>query len=239
MINPPSGPCRENFCEKCRHRYVSRMRPGSNPEIWSSCPLCMQKIKDQERNSDHKRIKNDQRIARINAIGIPTRYGRCDISESIHASRARQWLNSNTGALWILGPLGVGKTWFACAICVQAASQGRDARYMTMSNYMQQIQNTWGSNSERESAINKPLTECSLLVIDDIGASRGHESEIWRLHILINDRYDRGLQTIVVSNLEPEELRKAIGDRAYDRLREQAVKIVITGTSRRTPALSS
>lgn len=59
-----------------------------------------------------------------------------------------------------------------------------------------------------------------LLVIDEVGASRGSDWEVQLLHEVIDRRYQAVRPTIVVSNLTTTDLKDYIGERALDRLRQ-------------------
>src|SRR3546814_977163 len=112
-------------------------------------------------------------------------------------------------------------------------------RYTTVPRYLRAITETWDSSERKERDVHHPLVDADLLVLDEIGAGRGGENDVWRVHDLIADRYDAGKPSIFISNLRPDELRKAIGDRAYDRMREGSTQINLTGESDRKAGASA
>jgi DNA replication protein DnaC len=64
------------------------------------------------------------------------------------------------------------------------------------------------------------FARASLLVIDEIGVGFGSEAEQVQLFDIIDARYKHRRPTILLSNLPAKDLKTALGERAYDRLRE-------------------
>lgn len=81
-------------------------------------------------------------------------------------------------------------------------------------------------------------------MLDDVGSGRATPTtfEEDRLYCLVNERWQRERLTIVTTNLDPvapgagkrSPLAAYLGDRPNDRLRHEALIIVVTGESRRT-----
>jgi hypothetical protein len=76
-------------------------------------------------------------------------------------------------------------------------------------------------------------TDAGLLVLDDVGATRSNDFTHERLLQIIDRRWTTSRPTIVTSNLTAPGLRKSLGERTYDRLRDNAVAIQLGGGSRR------
>ncbi|MCY1559085.1 hypothetical protein D9M68_960840 [compost metagenome] len=69
-----------------------------------------------------------------------------------------------------------------------------------------------------------------------MGASVGSESETAQLSELLDLRYGNELPVLLVSNLTPKEIRGALGERAFDRLRQGAKVVPMNWPSARRPA---
>lgn len=72
-----------------------------------------------------------------------------------------------------------------------------------------------------------------LLVLDEIGVSRGSEWEAEQLFTVVDERYRLERPTVVVSNLPAGEIKQLVGDRVYDRLREGAKVVPMNWPSHR------
>lgn len=130
----------------------------------------------------------------------------------------------------LLGKPGTGKTHLAVAIANHLiANTEATAVYRTIGSVLQAIRETFGQRGDQsEAGIIKSLTGPSLLVLDEIGASKETPSdfELTTLFAIINGRYENLQPTIIVSNLGAKELPGAIGERCADRLREGGVIVL-------------
>jgi len=80
------------------------------------------------------------------------------------------------------------------------------------------------------------LREVDLLILDDMGAEKSGDwvSEI--LFKIIDYRYNEELPLLVTTNCVPEELKKQIGSRNFDRLREMCALVTVKAKSQRPTA---
>ena len=176
----------------------------------------------------------------MQACGLPPRYLGFELAHLPPADAAalREWatatLAGGAGSLLLLGPVGVGKTAAAAALLRELIRGGRRVRYATAAGLLDAIRATWGRLAQqREDQVLAPCLAADVLVLDDVGASRGTENDGWRLAGVICERYDQQRPTVVVSNLSLANLLPVIGDRAVDRLRDEGMKVVVGGKSRR------
>jgi len=65
-------------------------------------------------------------------------------------------------------------------------------------------------------------------VLDEVGVSKEQPSdfELTTLFAIINGRYEQMRPTVVISNLDAEQLPVAMGERCVDRLREGNLIVV-------------
>ena len=130
----------------------------------------------------------------------------------------------------LVGHPGTGKTHLGVSMAqaVMSATE-HTAAYRTLGGILQSIRATFdGSSSQTEGSILDALVRPTLLVLDEVGASKEAPSdfELSRLFSIINGRYERMLPTIVISNLDVRELPAAMGERSADRLREGGVIVL-------------
>lgn len=212
---------------------------------WHGCPQCREiklaAAKEQSEQSERKQREHRYRIAIGNA-GIPERFrGRtletyCADSEkqarilSFCRSYADDFAEvAKTGRnILMLGLPGTGKTHLSIGIALEIMRDGRTSVFTTASRLLRSIKDTYSKRSEvTESQAIAVFTNCDLLIVDEVGVQRGSEYEKDTLFDVINERYENLRPTIILSNLTTEEIRAYLGDRVYDRLRENGGKAFV------------
>ncbi len=123
------------------------------------------------------------------------------------------------GNLLFVGKTGTGKTHISTAIAREVIKQGFDVIYDTTQNIINDFESdkfkSGYLNSENKS---EKYLECDLLIMDDLGTEFITAFTISCLYNLINTRANRGLSTIISTNLAPDELSSKYEDRIYSRL---------------------
>ena len=121
--------------------------------------------------------------------------------------------------LLLIGTTGTGKTHISTAIAKAVISQGFDVLYDSVQNIVNDFEKDKfksGYNAS-ESASDKYL-ECDLLIIDDLGAEFITQFSVSTLYNLINTRQNKGLSTIISTNLSATELAGKYEGRIYSRI---------------------
>jgi DNA replication protein DnaC len=237
-------------CEK-HGAFVSKtltVRSG----YWSSCPTCRaeeRKREEEARRQYQEREKREDRdrfiASLVRAACIPDRfflktladYKTTTEGERVALSVANNYVEefadhlAAARCMVFCGSPGTGKTHLACAIAKSLAQSGRPTRYFTVQELIRSLRATWGrptpEASETEAGLLRRLRALELLVLDEVGVQFGTEAERTQLTEVIDLRYRDMKPTLVVSNCEREELKKYLGDRIVDRLRENGGKFVI------------
>lgn len=121
--------------------------------------------------------------------------------------------------LLLIGTTGTGKTHISSAIAREIISRGFDVLYETAQNIIEAFRNDqfYRSAKNPESEAEKYLT-CELLIVDDLGAEFSNQFSVSALYNLINTRQNRGLSTIISTNLSAEELAGRYEGRIYSRI---------------------
>ena len=159
---------------------------------------------------------------------------------------AAGWLEGDPTRWMILcGPYGTGKT--GLAVCLykaivdrMIAQRGeydalirqptRPAQFWRVPDLLDRQKAAFGSD------VRMPLDKAAsaeFLVLDDVGAERGTEFARDVVAQLIQQRYQQRRRTLLTTNLNQSEMRVAFGERVFDRLRDDALVIVIAGNSLR------
>jgi len=179
-----------------------------------------------------------ERLEAWRATGMPERYlqqsfetynGNADqvvkIGEYANATK-----HIYCGVLVILGGYGTGKTHLACA-CLKTNTAGR---YVDMPTLEIELECSRDFSAKQNKAdILQKYTKPALLVLDEIGRFQNPQAERQALYFIINARYNKKLNTILVSNLNRKEFGEYIGNATADRIAEKRVLVELTGESYR------
>lgn len=229
--------------------YIKRRR---TKYFWMFCPKCYEE-QEAEREAIHRKEvaerENALRLGRLERSGLKgTRFEgasfenfRADTKEQravVAACEAyAQAVQPDYGAgLILVGPPGTGKSHLLSAIVHHVIEQRKlSAAVVTSRDVLRRLRATWQRDArESESDVLAALIDdLSVLALDEVGVGFGSEGEQVQLLDLIDGRYKRRRPTLIASNLGVPDLRTALGERAFDRLREGARVLPCTWASHR------
>lgn len=131
------------------------------------------------------------------------------------------------GNLLLIGKTGTGKTHISTAIAREIINLGYDVIYDSVQNIITDFEDDKfrRSYNTEELKADKYL-ECDLLIIDDLGTEFATQVTISCLYNLLNTRYNKGLATIISTNLESDELARKYEDRIYSRIIGAGTRII-------------
>ena len=131
---------------------------------------------------------------------------------------AENFDKSPTTMLFI-GSTGTGKTHLSTAIAKSVIEKGYEVLYDSAQNIISAFENDRFRNGfgHREPEGTKYL-ECDLLILDDLGTEFLNQFTVSCLYNLINTRQNKGLHTIISTNLSPSEITARYEDRIYSRI---------------------
>lgn len=145
----------------------------------------------------HARMERNLKIAKAYADKFPT----------------------HRGNLLLIGTTGTGKTHISTAIAKSVISQGFDVLYDSTQNILNDFErDKFRSGFNQTESASEKYLECDLLIIDDLGAEFSTQFSVSALYNLINTRQNKGLSTIISTNLSAGELAAKYEGRIYSRI---------------------
>ena len=135
------------------------------------------------------------------------------------AKQFSQSFGTHKDNLLLMGTTGTGKTHLSSSIAREVISRGFDVLYNSAQNIISdfeydQFRRGYGQNEPQ----GQKYLECELLIIDDLGAEFVNQFTIATLYNLINTRYNKGLCTVISTNLSATELSDKYEGRIYSRI---------------------
>lgn len=208
------------------------------------CTKCLADDHKREQERHDKQRHHERRLASMAANGINTYAKGFDAWEYDATQQARQEkiLKNLTGYainfklhnpnLLLIGGTGSGKTLLSNALARAVYKRQFDkgahypAKFVRSSAIVRAYKEHWNDRSKpTEQMIINSLAQFDLLVIDDLGdndTTGNPDADRGRLGELINARYQRK-PTVITTNLNVEQCKQFMGDRAWDRFQEKLI----------------
>ena len=128
----------------------------------------------------------------------------------------------------LIGGVGTGKTHLSIVLLKAVIENGGIGLFVTASDLFMTIRDTWTRSSEISTLDRvRQFVDLDLLIIDEIGVQRGTDNEREILFSIINSRYNSLKPTVLLSNLSIKGVKEYIGERTFDRLKEDGGRIVV------------
>ena len=142
------------------------------------------------------------------------------MQSNVAAARAfAEGLDTVGGSLLLLGTTGTGKTHLSSAIAGEALRRGFDVVYDSAQTIVDAFaDDRFRSGYRQTESRSEKYNECELLIIDDLGAEFVNQFSISVIYNLLNLRSNRGLSTVVSTNLSAKELLEKYEGRIHSRL---------------------
>lgn len=210
--------------------------------IWSQCPICAadrQAVQKKEEEEHAASERHRQWQKRLGKAGIPDRFRNRTLENYIATNEGQQralnfalnyadsFSQQNGRSAIFCGPPGTGKTHLAIGIGLRLMEINKLVLFMTVQRTVRRVKDSWRPGSqESEGDVIRLLVQPDLLILDEIGVQFGSDFERNCLFDIMNERYEKRRATILLSNLPSVEVKALLGDRVYDRLREDGGQCV-------------
>ena len=126
------------------------------------------------------------------------------------------------GSLLLCGDTGVGKTFLINCITKELLDTAHSCIYLTAPQLVEILQNSVFRRGEDTDEYDQDtadyITDCDLLIIDDLGSELNNAFVNSQLFGCIDRRLTSGRSTLISTNLQPEQLQSIYSERISSRL---------------------
>lgn len=225
-------------CEK-HGPFEMRIEPyplGKGFMLFEYCPKCaaIENQAEQKRAEAYKAEREAEELAnRKREAGLRKRHFNCSFDNYRVTTPAQQralskaqgfltrFLDDDPINLVMTGKVGTGKTHLAAAIISKLIDEKKSCELIKLPEVIRLIKASWSDSTlPSESKIIERYARLDLLVLDEVGVQYGSDTEKLLISEIIDNRYQEMKPTVLISNLDINGVRACIGDRCYDRLRE-------------------
>lgn len=145
-------------------------------------------------------------------------------------------VEENNGICFI-GSNGVGKSFLSCIILKEMYRHRYSCRRVTFSSYITAYTESWGANKTDRDVIEQDLLDkykgVEFLVLEEIGKEIDSKIAKPILEDLLRYREEKGLVTIICTNLTPKSLKDIYGASVCSLINGNMTVIVIDSEDRR------
>lgn len=221
--------------------FVSKNVFGS---VWTKCPECAAEKQASDRRDREEQAAIERQRSwekRLGEAGIPERFQDRSL-ENYHAKNdgqkrallfATEFAESfdqvlKTGRSAIFcGKPGTGKTHLAVGVGLYAMACHKLVMFTTVQRMVWRVKDSFRHGStESEKGVVDLMVQPDLLILDEVGVQYGTEFEKNLMFGILNERYEKRRPTLLLSNLPVAEVKAFLGERVYDRLREDGGKAI-------------
>ncbi|MCP2041685.1 DNA replication protein DnaC [Neisseria sp. HSC-16F19] len=172
-------------------------------------------LRFREKTVGGYRVENEQQryiVERVKAYAT-------EFNDGSHSGRC----------MTFLGNAGTGKTHLACAIGRHVIRNCNGvARFTSVAEINRLVREAKSFESEyTETDVIEAFGGYDLLIIDEVGVQSGTEAESRALFDVFNERYQNLKPTVLISNLDADGFKAAVGDRIADRVKEDGGEVLV------------
>lgn len=198
------------------------------------------KKQELQYEENERKEKENKKQKHYESSGIKDRYFECRINQfdaytdelKHHFEIVKKFINDvNSGyskTLWLCGNHGNGKTLLASYIVREC--WGNFCKTYNIEDDLK-IADSFSCKENRRQVFER-YAGYSVLVIDEVASYPSDNERKYLFHIL-NDRYEKNLSTVIVTNLSNSELKKYLGNALVDRFMTNCISLNFTGESYR------
>lgn len=214
----------------------------------SVCPECSGRYKEwrlkmdeiEQREAEKKlRIKNFEN--KLSSYGVSPRHFEKSFDNYIAETKEQKYAletcryvaqKAADGVcknIIMVGSVGTGKTHLAASMCrfMAAQKEPKRVKLVTVTEMIRYYRSSYSNDNDlTEDQAIANMTNQELLIIDELGTSKGDDKELNILFEVINNRYEYKRPTVLISNLSIEKVKEILGQRIIDRLKEDGCRVL-------------
>ncbi len=132
-------------------------------------------------------------------------------------------------SLLMQGDTGLGKTHLSLAIAGDIIKHGYGVIYATAQSILNMLENQKFNRAENTD-LEKNLTECDLLILDDLGSEFSTQFTVSAIYNIVNSRQLNGRPTIISTNLKIPQIQEVYTPRIASRILSEYQILQFDGT---------
>ena len=205
------------ICDRC----------GGTGYVGSAMCDCLKELCRQEQKKEVSVLSgNGESFSQFNLEYYPDRYDskyrvnpRSLMEEVLRTCRSYALtFTPDSGNLLFIGGTGLGKTFLSACIARTVADRGYSVAYETATRLFAKLEQAkFSPNEENRREVTK-LTECDLLIIDDLGTEMPGQFVTASLYGLLNDRLLMNKPMLITTNLNVDEAGRRYSPQVSSRL---------------------
>lgn len=210
--------------------------------VTGTCEKCEDDEHESAMETKEAKQEAEYRVSMLQGIGVPKRFLEKSFDNYIcgdspgkkqafrvcekYADGFKEIFEKGL-CLTLCGLPGTGKTHLACAIINKLGYKwGHKIKFTGVYRAISEVKATFSGKGETEHEVYDRFVDLDLLVLDEVGVQFGTKTEELIMFEIINRRYEAMKPTIIISNLQAEELKEFIGERVMDRIKEGGGPII-------------
>ena len=194
------------------------------------------KLEQRRKAEAENRIYAFRNASLMNGILTEARFDKCLITANNernlnickkYVEKFEQMKEINQGLL-LWGPVGTGKSYAAACIANELIDR---AHTVVMTSIVRLL--SLAEDDEFDMLMHR-MTDCELMILDDLGAERGTDYALEKVYYIIESRHRAGKPMIITTNLTLTDMRQIEDERytrTYDRVLDNCYPMQWTGPS--------
>lgn len=125
--------------------------------------------------------------------------------------------SESSQSMFFIGKTGLGKTFLSSAIAKELMQKGFNVAFDSIQNFLRAVENEHFGRVTGTDTF-QILIDADLLILDDLGSEFSSPFYSSALYNIVNTRLNKGVPTIISSNLSLTELQNKYDDRIISRI---------------------